>query len=64
MNNDRKKCSFTCYDGEKQLYGTAAFLKIVGNNGGPDAFVEDIIRKVTPSIIDQYNSRPVLRKVK
>ncbi len=64
MKDKSKKCSFTCYDGEKQLYGTAAFLKIVSNNGGPDAFVEDIVRKVTPSIIEQYNSRPVLRRVK
>jgi len=63
MKSKKKKCSFKYYDGEKVLYGTAAFLKIASNNGGPDAFVEDIIRKVTPTIIEEYN-RPVLRQVK
>lgn len=63
MKKKKKKCSFKVYDGEKWLHGTAAFLKVASNAGGPDAFVEDIVRKATPIIIGEYN-KPNIKIVK
>lgn len=62
-----KKCSLKIYNGKNMLYGTAAQLHKISNEGGWDEYhsklVERITNKVTREVLNELN-RPVLRKVK
>lgn len=59
----KKTCSIHYFDGKKTLHGTAAFIKLASDMGGPDAFMQDIATKAVKAAIEEYN-QPKLRVVK
>ncbi|CAI3553863.1 hypothetical protein CNEO4_100098 [Clostridium neonatale] len=68
MEKDKKKkkkktCSIHYFDGKRTLHGTAAFIKLASDMGGPDAFMQDIAVKAVKVAIEEYN-QPKLKIIK
>jgi hypothetical protein len=59
----RKICSIHYFEDKKTSHGTAAFIKLASDMGGPDALMQDIAAKAVKVAIEEYN-KPKLKVVK